>query len=92
MSYISAVASCLTPHVPLDLPPPLYPHLEDVVDLGDELHVAVLDAVVDHLDVVARPDGPAVRRARLAPHLSSAPTPSTDTHTPSTETKRLGKS
>jgi len=27
--------------------------LEDVVGLGDELHVAVLDAVVDHLDVVA---------------------------------------
>lgn len=27
--------------------------LEDVVGLGDELHVSVLDTVVDHLDVVA---------------------------------------
>ena len=29
-----------------------------VVGLADELHVAVLDAVVDHLDVVAGPFGP----------------------------------
>ena len=29
-----------------------------VVGLADELHVAVFDAVVDHLDVVARPLGP----------------------------------
>lgn len=28
--------------------------LEDVVGLGDELHVSVLDTVVDHLDVVTR--------------------------------------
>lgn len=28
--------------------------LEDVVSLGDELHVSVLDTVVDHLDVVTR--------------------------------------
>ena len=28
--------------------------LEQLVGLADELHVAVLDAVVDHLDVVAR--------------------------------------
>lgn len=28
--------------------------LEDVVGLADELHIAVLDAVVDHLDVVTR--------------------------------------
>lgn len=27
--------------------------LEDVVGLGDELHVTVLDTVVDHLDVVS---------------------------------------
>jgi hypothetical protein len=26
--------------------------LEDVVSLGDELHVSVLDTVVNHLDVV----------------------------------------
>jgi hypothetical protein len=30
---------------------------EQVVGLGDELHVGVLDAVVDHLDVVAGPAG-----------------------------------
>jgi hypothetical protein len=37
---------------------------EQVVGLGDELHVGVLDAVVDHLDVVAgaaRTDQPAAR-------------------------------
>lgn len=28
--------------------------LEDVVSLSDELHVSVLDTVVDHLDVVTR--------------------------------------
>lgn len=28
--------------------------LEDVVGLGDQLHVSVLDTVVDHLDVVSR--------------------------------------
>ena len=28
--------------------------LEDVVGLSDELHVSVLDTVVDHLDVVTR--------------------------------------
>ena len=28
--------------------------LEDIVGLGDQLHVSVLDTVVDHLDVVSR--------------------------------------
>ena len=40
--------------------------LEDVVRLGDELHVAVLDAVVDHLDVVARAGVADPVAARLA--------------------------
>ena len=39
---------------------------QHVVDLGDELHVAVLDAVVHHLDVVARTARPHVGHARLA--------------------------
>ena len=40
--------------------------LEQVVGLGDELHVAVLDAVVDHLDEVAGAAGAAVGDAGLA--------------------------
>mmetsp|Transcript_2282 Transcript_2282/g.9099 ORF Transcript_2282/g.9099 Transcript_2282/m.9099 type:complete len:351 (+) Transcript_2282:770-1822(+) len=38
--------------------------LQDVVRLGDELHVAVLDAVVHHLDEVARTALADVRHAR----------------------------
>ena len=34
------------------------------VDFGDQLHVAVFDAVVDHLDVVTRTTWPDVRNAR----------------------------
>ena len=37
----------------------------DVEALGDRLHDAVLDAVVDHLDEVARADRPAVQVAVL---------------------------
>ena len=37
--------------------------LHDVEALGDRLHDAVLDAVVDHLDEVARADGAAVQVA-----------------------------
>ena len=39
---------------------------EQVVGLGDELHVGVLDAVVDHLDEVAGAVGADVGDARLA--------------------------
>ncbi|TYZ62427.1 hypothetical protein PybrP1_008669 [[Pythium] brassicae (nom. inval.)] len=46
--------------------------LEDVVRLRDELHVAVLDAVVHHLDVVARADRPEVHGARAVVHLRRA--------------------
>jgi hypothetical protein len=45
--------------------------LEDVVGLGDELHVSVLDTVVDHLDVVARTGLADPVAARLASGLSS---------------------
>ena len=38
--------------------------MQDVVDLGDDLHVAVFDAVVDHLHEMARAIGPHVRHAR----------------------------
>ena len=44
---------------------------QDVVRLGDELHVAVLDAVVHHLDEVAGAVGPDVRDAR--PGVGLAP-------------------
>ena len=37
---------------------------EQVVRLGDELHVAILDAVVDHLDEVTRAFGADVGDAR----------------------------
>ena len=40
--------------------------LEDVVRLGDELHVAVLDSVVNHLDEVAGAAGSDVGGARAA--------------------------
>ncbi len=46
-----------------DRPPP---RLQQVVDLGDELHVAVLDPVVHHLDVVPGPARAHVGDARLA--------------------------
>ena len=39
---------------------------DQVVGLGDQLHVGVLDAVVDHLDEVACTIGAHVRHARLA--------------------------
>ena len=39
---------------------------DEVVGLGDELHVGVLDAVVDHLDEVAGAVGADVGHARLA--------------------------
>src|SRR5690606_7482551 len=39
---------------------------DEVVRLGDQLHVGVLDAVVDHLDEVTRAVGADVRDARLA--------------------------
>ena len=40
--------------------------MQDVVGFGDELHVAVLDAVVHHLHVVAGPARADVGHARLA--------------------------
>ena len=42
---------------------------QQVVGLGDQLHVGVLDAVVDHLHVVARAVGADVGAARLAVDL-----------------------
>jgi hypothetical protein len=42
------------------------PVAQDVVGLANELHVAVFDAVVDHLDEVARAVGSDVSRARHA--------------------------
>ena len=39
---------------------------QDIVGLGDELHVAIFDAVVDHLHVVARAARSHVGDARLA--------------------------
>jgi hypothetical protein len=39
---------------------------QQIVGLGDELHVGVLDTVVDHLDEVAGTVGADVRHARLA--------------------------
>ena len=42
---------------------------EQVVGFGDELHVGVLDAVVHHLDEVARPVRPDVRAARGVIHV-----------------------
>ena len=42
---------------------------QEVVGLRDQLHVGVLDAVVDHLHVVAGAVGADVRAARLAVHL-----------------------
>ena len=42
---------------------------EQVVRLGDELHVGVLDAVVHHLDEVAGPVRADVRAARGAVHV-----------------------
>ena len=42
------------------------PRVQQVVGLGDELHVAVLDAVVHHLHVVARAARAHVVDARLA--------------------------
>ena len=47
-------------------------HLENIVHLTDELHVAVLDAVVHHLDVVASTDGAEVSRASLTVDLCGA--------------------
>jgi hypothetical protein len=41
----------------------------DVVGLGDQLHVAVLDAVVHHLDEVPAPPGPDVGDAGAVVHL-----------------------
>mmetsp|Transcript_16072 Transcript_16072/g.60802 ORF Transcript_16072/g.60802 Transcript_16072/m.60802 type:complete len:597 (+) Transcript_16072:1159-2949(+) len=43
--------------------------LEHLVRLGDELHVAVLDAVVHHLHVVSGADLPHVRHARAGVRL-----------------------
>src|SRR5205085_3081042 len=43
--------------------------LQDRVGLADQLHVAVLDAVVDHLDVMAGPIRSHVSAAGLAIHL-----------------------
>lgn len=43
--------------------------LEDVVGFADELHVAVLDAVVDHLHIVAGAAGADVDDAGLTVHL-----------------------
>lgn len=40
--------------------------LEDVVTLGDQLHIAVLDAVVHHLDVMSCPAAPQIGDARRA--------------------------
>ena len=45
------------------------PEPQQVVGLGDQLHVGVLDAVVDHLHVVARAVGADVGAARLAVDL-----------------------
>ena len=45
--------------------------LEDVVGLGDELHVSVLDTVVDHLDVVTRSSLTNPITTRLSLGLSS---------------------
>jgi hypothetical protein len=42
---------------------------KNVVCLRDELHVGVLDTVVDHFDEVARPVGPHVGAAGLALEL-----------------------
>ncbi len=45
--------------------------LEDVVGFADELHVAILDAVVDHLDVVTCAARADVDDARFAIHFRS---------------------
>ena len=51
-------------HPPVSACAEAEPAVQDVVGLGDELHVAVLDAVVDHLDEVPGAVGTDVRDAR----------------------------
>jgi hypothetical protein len=46
--------------------------LEDIVHLGYELHVAVLDTVVHHFDIVAGADGADVGEARPVRGLRGA--------------------
>jgi hypothetical protein len=64
-------------HLRRALPPEL---AADVGGLGDELHVAVLDAVVHHLDVVARAAGSNVPHARKALGTGARPEASARVH------------